>query len=103
MLVRRDLYPDSDPMLVGESSLIPNSPLPFPHQAKSWRKCVPVTLELTEVWRQADQTFISLLKAVRLGRWVLEWIRMHARVCIIMFVGGRLHIAEAGREFAVWP
>lgn len=32
-----------------------------------------MTLELTEVWRQADQTFISLLKAVRLGRWVLEW------------------------------
>lgn len=30
-----------------------------------------MTLELTEVWRQADQTFISLLQAVRLGRWVL--------------------------------
>lgn len=29
-------------------------------------------LELTEVWRQADPTFISLLQAVRLGRWVLE-------------------------------
>lgn len=31
---------------------------------------MPVTLELTEVWRQADPTFISLLQAVRLGRWV---------------------------------
>lgn len=46
-------------------------PLPYPHQAKSWRRCVPVTLELTEVWRQADQNFISLLQAVRLGRCAL--------------------------------
>lgn len=30
-----------------------------------------MTMELTEVWRQADQTFISLLQAVRLGRCVL--------------------------------
>ncbi|XP_047621714.1 ATP-dependent DNA helicase PIF1 isoform X1 [Phacochoerus africanus] len=44
------------------------TPSPCTHQAKSWRKCVPVTLELTEVWRQADKTFISLLQAVRLGR-----------------------------------
>ncbi|KAK2505184.1 hypothetical protein MC885_014465 [Smutsia gigantea] len=44
------------------------TPPPCPHQAKSWRRCVPVTLELTEVWRQADQTFISLLQAIRLGR-----------------------------------
>nr|XP_019604221.1 PREDICTED: ATP-dependent DNA helicase PIF1 isoform X3 [Rhinolophus sinicus] len=44
------------------------TPPPCPHQAKSWRRCVPVTLELTKVWRQADQTFISLLQAVRLGR-----------------------------------
>ncbi|XP_076982767.1 ATP-dependent DNA helicase PIF1 [Tamandua tetradactyla] len=40
----------------------------FCFQAKSWKRCVPVTLELTEVWRQVDQTFISLLQAVRLGR-----------------------------------
>ncbi|XP_042543706.1 ATP-dependent DNA helicase PIF1 [Dipodomys spectabilis] len=40
----------------------------FCFQAKSWKRCVPVTLELTEVWRQADQTFISLLQAIRLGR-----------------------------------
>ncbi|KAM6202203.1 ATP-dependent DNA helicase PIF1 [Rhynchocyon petersi] len=45
----------------------PQSPK-FCFQAKSWRKCVPVTLELTEVWRQSDKTFISLLQAVRLGR-----------------------------------
>ncbi|KAK1339131.1 hypothetical protein QTO34_019805 [Cnephaeus nilssonii] len=38
------------------------------YPAKSWRRCVPVTLELTKVWRQADQTFVSLLQAVRLGR-----------------------------------
>uniref|UniRef100_A0A2K5I2T7 ATP-dependent DNA helicase n=1 Tax=Colobus angolensis palliatus TaxID=336983 RepID=A0A2K5I2T7_COLAP len=40
----------------------------FCFQAKSWKRCVPVTLELTKVWRQADQTFISLLQAVRLGK-----------------------------------
>ncbi|XP_066197548.1 ATP-dependent DNA helicase PIF1 [Saccopteryx leptura] len=43
-------------------------PPQFCFQAKSWRRCVPVTMELTKVWRQADQTFISLLQAVRLGR-----------------------------------
>ncbi|XP_008137349.2 ATP-dependent DNA helicase PIF1 [Eptesicus fuscus] len=43
-------------------------PPQFCFQAKSWRRCVPVTLELTQVWRQADQTFVSLLQAVRLGR-----------------------------------
>ncbi|XP_037011666.2 ATP-dependent DNA helicase PIF1 [Artibeus jamaicensis] len=45
-----------------------SQPPQFCFQAKSWRRCVPVTLELTKVWRQADQTFISLLQAVRLGR-----------------------------------
>ncbi|XP_051678297.2 ATP-dependent DNA helicase PIF1 [Oryctolagus cuniculus] len=45
-----------------------SQPPRFCFQAKSWRRCVPVTLELTEVWRQTDQTFISLLQAVRLGR-----------------------------------
>eukprot|EP00071_Canis_lupus_P034707 XP_022268264.1 ATP-dependent DNA helicase PIF1 isoform X2 [Canis lupus familiaris] len=45
-----------------------SQPPKFCFQAKSWKRCVPVTLELTEVWRQADQTFISLLQAVRLGR-----------------------------------
>ncbi|XP_059953167.1 ATP-dependent DNA helicase PIF1 isoform X7 [Mesoplodon densirostris] len=45
-----------------------SQPPQFCFQAKSWRRCVPVTLELTEVWRQTDQTFISLLQAVRLGR-----------------------------------
>ncbi|KAM5338542.1 ATP-dependent DNA helicase PIF1 isoform 1-T1 [Glossophaga mutica] len=45
-----------------------SQPPQFCFQAKSWRRCVPVTLELTKVWRQADRTFISLLQAVRLGR-----------------------------------
>uniref|UniRef100_H0X2J4 ATP-dependent DNA helicase PIF1 n=1 Tax=Otolemur garnettii TaxID=30611 RepID=H0X2J4_OTOGA len=45
-----------------------SQPPKFCFQAKSWKRCVPVTLELTQVWRQADQTFISLLQAVRLGR-----------------------------------
>ncbi|MBV95557.1 ATP-dependent DNA helicase PIF1, partial [Eschrichtius robustus] len=45
-----------------------SQPPQFCFQAKSWRRCVPVTLELTEVWRQTDETFISLLQAVRLGR-----------------------------------
>lgn len=38
-------------------------------QAKSWRKCIHINMELTEVRRQTDKTFISLLSAVRLGRW----------------------------------
>lgn len=54
-----------------ECLLFSLKPLPSPHQAKSWRRCVPVTLELTKVRRQADQTFISLLQSVRLGRWAL--------------------------------
>ncbi|TST47730.1 ATP-dependent DNA helicase PIF1 [Bagarius yarrelli] len=36
--------------------------------ARSWRKCIHVNMELTEVRRQTDRTFISLLQAVRLGR-----------------------------------
>lgn len=38
-------------------------------QAKSWRKCIHLNMELTEVRRQTDREFISLLHMVRLGRW----------------------------------
>ncbi|XP_077372024.1 ATP-dependent DNA helicase PIF1 [Festucalex cinctus] len=40
----------------------------FCFQARCWRKVIQVNLELTEVRRQTDQTFISLLQAVRMGR-----------------------------------
>ncbi|XP_039179148.1 ATP-dependent DNA helicase PIF1 isoform X2 [Crotalus tigris] len=40
----------------------------FCFQAKSWRKCIHLNMELTEVRRQTDKEFISLLNAVRLGR-----------------------------------
>ncbi|CAN9503214.1 unnamed protein product [Ophioblennius macclurei] len=40
----------------------------FCFQARSWRKVIQVNMELTEVRRQTDQTFISLLQAVRVGR-----------------------------------
>ncbi|XP_053325483.1 ATP-dependent DNA helicase PIF1 [Spea bombifrons] len=40
----------------------------FCFQARSWRKCINLTMELTEVRRQTDKAFISLLQAVRLGR-----------------------------------
>ncbi|XP_060744490.1 ATP-dependent DNA helicase PIF1 [Tachysurus vachellii] len=40
----------------------------FCFQARSWRKCIHVNMELTEVRRQTDRTFISLLQAIRLGR-----------------------------------
>ncbi|XP_041133433.1 ATP-dependent DNA helicase PIF1-like [Polyodon spathula] len=40
----------------------------FCFQSRSWRKCIHVNMELTEVRRQTDKTFISLLQAVRLGR-----------------------------------
>ncbi|XP_019386155.1 PREDICTED: ATP-dependent DNA helicase PIF1 [Crocodylus porosus] len=45
-----------------------NNQIKFCFQAKSWRKCICVNMELTEVRRQTDKTFISLLRAVRLGR-----------------------------------
>lgn len=37
-------------------------------QARSWRKVIQVNMELTEVRRQTEQVFISLLQAVRVGR-----------------------------------
>ncbi|KAM4552500.1 ATP-dependent DNA helicase PIF1 isoform 2-T2 [Odontesthes bonariensis] len=40
----------------------------FCFQARSWRKVIQVSMELTEVRRQTDQIFISLLQAVRVGR-----------------------------------
>ncbi|XP_058273888.1 ATP-dependent DNA helicase PIF1 isoform X2 [Hemibagrus wyckioides] len=40
----------------------------FCFQARSWRKCIHVNMELMEVRRQTDRTFISLLQAIRLGR-----------------------------------
>ncbi|KAJ0059041.1 hypothetical protein NL108_007279, partial [Boleophthalmus pectinirostris] len=40
----------------------------FCFQSRSWRKVIQVNMELTEVRRQTDQSFISLLQAVRVGR-----------------------------------
>ncbi|XP_055058561.2 ATP-dependent DNA helicase PIF1 isoform X1 [Misgurnus anguillicaudatus] len=40
----------------------------FCFQSRSWRKCIHMNMELTEVRRQTDKTFISLLQAVRVGR-----------------------------------
>uniref|UniRef100_A0A4W6FDE1 ATP-dependent DNA helicase PIF1 n=1 Tax=Lates calcarifer TaxID=8187 RepID=A0A4W6FDE1_LATCA len=40
----------------------------FCFQARSWRKVIQVNMELREVRRQTDQSFISLLQAVRVGR-----------------------------------
>ncbi|XP_012709981.2 ATP-dependent DNA helicase PIF1 isoform X2 [Fundulus heteroclitus] len=40
----------------------------FCFQARCWRKVIQVNMELTEVRRQTDQNFISLLQAVRVGR-----------------------------------
>ncbi|XP_029474211.1 ATP-dependent DNA helicase PIF1-like isoform X3 [Rhinatrema bivittatum] len=39
----------------------------FCFQAKSWKKCIQLNMELTEVRRQTEKTFISLLQAIRLG------------------------------------
>uniref|UniRef100_A0AAY5L597 ATP-dependent DNA helicase PIF1 n=1 Tax=Esox lucius TaxID=8010 RepID=A0AAY5L597_ESOLU len=41
----------------------------FCFQSRSWRKCIQLNMELTEVRRQTDQVFISLLQAVRVGRY----------------------------------
>uniref|UniRef100_A0AAV2JVE3 ATP-dependent DNA helicase n=1 Tax=Knipowitschia caucasica TaxID=637954 RepID=A0AAV2JVE3_KNICA len=40
----------------------------FCFQSRSWRKVMQVNMELSEVRRQTDQSFISLLQAVRVGR-----------------------------------
>uniref|UniRef100_A0A670J067 ATP-dependent DNA helicase PIF1 n=1 Tax=Podarcis muralis TaxID=64176 RepID=A0A670J067_PODMU len=47
----------------------------FCFQAKSWRKCIHLNMELTEVRRQTDRDFISLLHTVRLGRCTEEVTR----------------------------
>ncbi|XP_058034121.1 ATP-dependent DNA helicase PIF1 [Ahaetulla prasina] len=48
----------------------------FCFQAKSWRKCIHLNMELTEVRRQTDKEFISLLNAIRLGRCTEEVTRL---------------------------
>nr|XP_009669087.1 PREDICTED: ATP-dependent DNA helicase PIF1 [Struthio camelus australis] len=53
-----------------------NEETKFCFQAKSWRKCIQINMELTEVRRQTDRTFISLLSAVRLGRCTEEVARL---------------------------
>ncbi|XP_065265951.1 ATP-dependent DNA helicase PIF1 [Emys orbicularis] len=45
-----------------------NEETKFCFQAKSWRKCIHVNMELTEVRRQTEKSFISLLRTIRLGR-----------------------------------
>uniref|UniRef100_A0A8C6TDJ2 ATP-dependent DNA helicase PIF1 n=1 Tax=Neogobius melanostomus TaxID=47308 RepID=A0A8C6TDJ2_9GOBI len=40
----------------------------FCFQSRSWRKVIQLNMELTEVRRQTDQSFITLLQAVRVGR-----------------------------------
>ncbi|XP_032551720.1 ATP-dependent DNA helicase PIF1 isoform X2 [Chiroxiphia lanceolata] len=53
----------------------PNEETKFCFQAKSWRKCIHINMELTEVRRQTDKTFVSLLSAIRLGRCTEEVTR----------------------------
>jgi ATP-dependent DNA helicase PIF1 len=38
-------------------------------QTKSWQKCMQVNIELTEVRRQSDKSFIDVLQQIRLGRY----------------------------------
>ncbi|XP_038268121.1 ATP-dependent DNA helicase PIF1 isoform X1 [Dermochelys coriacea] len=49
-----------------------NEETKFCFQAKSWRKCIHVNMELTEVRRQTEKSFISLLRTIRLGRCTVE-------------------------------
>ncbi|XP_074453630.1 ATP-dependent DNA helicase PIF1 [Larus michahellis] len=53
-----------------------NEETKFCFQSKSWRKCIHINMELTEVRRQTDKTFVSLLSAVRLGRCTEEVTRL---------------------------
>ncbi|XP_041277624.1 ATP-dependent DNA helicase PIF1 [Onychostruthus taczanowskii] len=52
-----------------------NEETKFCFQAKSWRKCIHINMELTEVRRQTDKTFVSLLSEIRLGRCTEEVTR----------------------------
>ncbi|XP_064285346.1 ATP-dependent DNA helicase PIF1 [Passer domesticus] len=52
-----------------------NEETKFCFQAKSWRKCIHINMELTEVRRQTDRTFVSLLSEIRLGRCTEEVTR----------------------------
>ncbi|NXI18959.1 PIF1 helicase, partial [Irena cyanogastra] len=52
-----------------------NEETKFCFQARSWRKCIHINMELTEVRRQTDKTFVSLLGAIRLGRCTEEVTR----------------------------
>ncbi|XP_039928879.1 ATP-dependent DNA helicase PIF1 [Hirundo rustica] len=52
-----------------------NEETKFCFQAKSWRKCIHINMELTEVRRQTDKTFVSLLSAIRVGRCTEEVTR----------------------------
>ncbi|TRZ23787.1 hypothetical protein HGM15179_003354 [Zosterops borbonicus] len=52
-----------------------NEETKFCFQAKSWRKCIHINMELTEVRRQTDKAFISLLSAIRVGRCTEEVTR----------------------------
>ncbi|XP_050713556.1 ATP-dependent DNA helicase PIF1-like [Eriocheir sinensis] len=40
----------------------------FCFQTEAWQRCITQTLELTQVKRQDDQSFIRILQSVRLGR-----------------------------------
>ncbi|XP_038000330.1 ATP-dependent DNA helicase PIF1 isoform X2 [Motacilla alba alba] len=52
-----------------------NEETKFCFQAKSWRKCIHINMELTEVRRQTDKAFVSILSAIRLGRCTEEVTR----------------------------
>uniref|UniRef100_A0A8C3R4U3 ATP-dependent DNA helicase PIF1 n=1 Tax=Cyanoderma ruficeps TaxID=181631 RepID=A0A8C3R4U3_9PASS len=52
-----------------------NEETKFCFQAKSWRKCIHINMELTEVRRQTDKAFVSLLSAIRVGRCTEEVTR----------------------------
>ncbi|CAC5379554.1 PIF1 [Mytilus coruscus] len=40
----------------------------FCFQTKAWKKCIQMNIELTEVRRQSDKSFIDILQQIRLGR-----------------------------------
>uniref|UniRef100_A0A3B3Z1K0 ATP-dependent DNA helicase n=1 Tax=Poecilia mexicana TaxID=48701 RepID=A0A3B3Z1K0_9TELE len=73
--VRRSTQPFGGIQLIVCGDFLQLPPVPkekekasFCFQARSWRKVIQVNMELTEVRRQTDQNFISLLQAVRVGR-----------------------------------
>lgn len=60
-------------VLVGDFCQLPpiNDKSGYCFEASKWNECVPITINLTQIYRQKDPTFINYLESIRLGK--LAW------------------------------